>query len=369
MNMAFLGGVPWRPAAVVASALVLALAARGPAVAQGATAGFKDPLDHPARAVDAASRRPMMAVAPAGQRLVAVGSRGLVVVSDDRGKTWHQSKVPVQSDLLAVQFPTPRIGFAVGHDGVVLRSDDAGNSWVKQLDGRSAAESFRNHYQSHPTPADPAIKRALQQIDQNFKAGAALPYLDVWFDSAQIGWAVGSFGMLIATTDGGKTWTPWLDRIDNDQLNLNSVRGVGGEVLVVGEQGKVYKLDREAQRFVAIDTGYAGSFFGLAGSGRTLLAFGLRGVAFRSADQGKRWEQVTMPSEATIAGGVFDPATARYVLVNGAGELIVGDADARRFEAVKPPQPLRLTGVMALPDKTVVTTGFGGIALTTLPAP
>jgi photosystem II stability/assembly factor-like uncharacterized protein len=319
--------------------------------------------------VNAPARRPLMAVASAGEHLVAVGSRGLVIVSQDQGQTWKQAKVPVQSDLLAAHFPTANTGWAVGHDGVVLRSDDGGNSWSKQLDGRIAAGTFRKHYEARVQQGDASAKRALEQLELNFKAGATLPYLDVWFKDTNVGYAVGSFGMLIMTTDGGKTWLPWLDRIDNDQLNLNSVRGLGGEVFIVGEKGRVYKLDRSRERFVMVDTGYAGSFFGLAGSDNVMLAYGLRGVAYRSENQGRTWEPLRMPSEVTIAAGVFDPKTSSFVLVNSAGQMLTGDATARQFAAVKVHRPMRLTGVLALPNKgSVVTTGFAGIALETLPA-
>ena len=310
-----------------------------------------------------------MAVAAAGGRLIAVGSRGLVIVSVDGGKTWKQSKVPVQSDLLAVHFPTASTGWAVGHDGVVLRSDDGGESWVKQLDGRSAAQAFRKYYEARLASGDTAAKQALKQIEQNFKAGAALPYLDVWFEDASKGYAVGSYGMLIATVDGGKTWMPWLDRIESDQLNLNCVRGSGGEVLIAGEQGRVYKLDRDKGRFVAIPTGYAGSFFGVAANSTTVLAFGLRGVVYRSDNGGKRWEEVKMPSEATISAGTVRPEDASFLLVDAAGQILVGDPDGRRFNVIQPQRRMRLTGMLVLSKDSVVITGLGGVATESLASP
>lgn len=323
--------------------------------------GFKDPLDFPARIVSGVVARPLMAVASAGARLVAVGSRGLVIVSLDRGKTWTQSKVPVQSDLLAVHFPTATTGWVVGHDGVILRSDDGGDSWVKQLDGRSAADAFRKYYEMRLADGDATAKQALLQVTQNFKAGSALPYLDVWFEDTRTGYAVGSYGMLITTADGGKTWTPWLDRIESDQLNLNSVRGTGGDVLIAGEQGRVYRLDRDKGRFVTAATGYGGSFFGLAANSTTVLAFGLRGVAYRSDDKGLSWEEVKMPSEATVSAGAVSPDDASFLLVNGAGQILVGSPDARRFKIVQPQRHMRLTGMFPLSKNEVVITGLGGV--------
>jgi photosystem II stability/assembly factor-like uncharacterized protein len=330
---------------------------------------FKDPLDNPARTVDRLDKRPLQAVTQAGERLVAVGSRGLIVLSTDGGTTWKQARVPVQSDLLAVHFSNPETGWAVGHGGVVLRTDDSGDSWIKQLDGRTSGEAFLNYYRPRADAGDTPAKEALKQLEQNFRVPGALPYLDVWFKDANEGFAVGSFGMLIATTDGGKTWTPWLDRIDNKQfVNLNCIREIGGEVYIAGERGQVFKLDRSKGRFLATPTGYAGSFFGIAGNSRTILIFGLRGVAYRSGDRGSTWEAVRMPSEATISAGIVrsDDSQA-FILVNIAGQILTADADAREFRLHQPPEHLRLTGVVALSRDSLLVTAQSGVAVEGLP--
>src|SRR5699024_10881475 len=114
-------------------------------VARPAWAEFRDPLDWPAEELTRLAERPTQALARAGDMLVAVGARGLIATSTD-GQHWQQSPSPVQSDLLAVVFPTPEEGWAVGHDGVVLHSTDAGRSWEKQLDGRQAGQLFTDYY-------------------------------------------------------------------------------------------------------------------------------------------------------------------------------------------------------------------------------
>ena len=81
----------------------------------------------------------MLAITRAGARLVAVGERGSILLSDDSGVSWRQAKVPVSVTLTAVQFPNAKAGWAVGHLGVVLHSADGGETWAKQLDGREAA--------------------------------------------------------------------------------------------------------------------------------------------------------------------------------------------------------------------------------------
>jgi photosystem II stability/assembly factor-like uncharacterized protein len=311
---------------------------------------FEDPLDTPALMRTHVAGRPLIAAARAGKRLVAVGLRGMIITSDDEGKTWKQSKVPLQCDLLAVQFPTDAEGWVVGHDGVVLHSSDAGSTWDKQIDGRGEEELFRSYY-ARPGILDakllPDIKTA---IESNFRAGPSLPLLDVWFEDTQRGYAVGSYGMFIGTVDGGKTWEPWLHRIDNPQgLNLNAVRGIAGDVFIAGEQGLVYKLDRAKGYFRKSASGYAGSFFGIAGgpAGDSLLAFGLRGVVYRSVDHGATWKQLPNPSDSTITGGIFTDDPPGFALITEVGEVFTTGMSADGYARVTVDRPMPLTAILA----------------------
>jgi photosystem II stability/assembly factor-like uncharacterized protein len=342
--------------AICLGALIgLALSAAAPTRADSQ---FQDPLDCAAQTRHSLDRRPLLAIARAGASLVAVGSRGMIIRSEDEGKSWIQSAVPVQSDLLAVHFPTPTDGWAVGHNGVILHSSDGGRSWAKQFDGRVAAEVFRNFYAARGTEA---AAKATAQLEQNFKAGPALPWLDVWFEDAERGFVVGSFGMIAATVDGGKTWEPWLERIDDDRsLNLNGIRGVGRNLYVAGERGMVFKLDRKSQRFKGIATGYTGSFFGIVGTSESLLAFGLRGVLYRSGDGGTTWAPLKVPVEATVTAGTVSGSGA-FVLVNSAGQLLLGDRKGGSFTVIQPAAPMRYTGVLLASQGTVVVTGLSGI--------
>jgi photosystem II stability/assembly factor-like uncharacterized protein len=325
---------------------------------------FQDPLDTPALPRNHVSERPLMAAARAGKRLVAVGLRGMIITSDDEGATWKQSRVPVQCDLLAVQFPTDAEGWVVGHDGVVLHSSDAGTSWEKQIDGRDEEDLFK-HFYAQPGIVDakllPDIKTS---IDSNFRSGPSLPLLDVWFEDSQRGYAVGSYGMFIGTVDGGKTWEPWLHRIDNPQgLNLNAVHGIGGEMFIAGEQGLVYKLDRAKGYFRKSASGYAGSFFGIAGdpAGDSILAFGLRGVVYRSIDHGVSWKAQPSPADSTVTGGAFSPGVPDFVLVTEVGEVFTTDAAASGYQRVAVERPMPLTGVLPLDRGNLLLVGQEGV--------
>ncbi|MES3021554.1 MAG: YCF48-related protein [Pseudomonadota bacterium] len=270
-------------------------------LAASAGKGFADVLDTPAANSALAARALINGLAKAGQRIVGVGQRGHIVFSDDQGKSWTQAKVPLSADLVAVHFPSPRRGWAVGHDGVVLHSADAGASWVRQ-------------------------PLALQVPDKTL--------LDVWFESDKRGFAVGAFNLILRTEDGGASWQPWMDRIDNPKgLHLNAIRLVGPDLYIVGEQGLVHKLAKDGDRFEAVPTPYAGSYFGVIGNASAVLAFGLRGNAWRSTDAGRSWQKVETGVQVGLSAATVLP-DARLALISQAGHVLLSADDGASFRAV-----------------------------------
>ena len=343
---------------LVALVLTLPLAA-------SAAASYRDVLDTPARESTFALKSLLNGVANAGQRIVAVGQRGHIVYSDDGGKTWTQAKVPVSSDLVAVTFPTPQQGWAVGHDGIVLHTADSGATWTRQLDGRSAGQLLANYYTAQAAAGTlGAPDKAAMLVDEAKRIGAQgaeNPFLDVWFADANNGFIVGAFNQIFRTADGGKTWEPWFHRTENpSRLHLYAIRQIGGVLYIAGEQGTVLKLDAGSNRFVALDTGYKGSFFGLAGDDGTVLVHGLRGHAFRSTDGGKSWQKV----ETGLQDGITGAASCgdkRLVLVSQAGRVLVSDDAGASFRPVKVEQASPASAVACLAREGTVMVGARGV--------
>jgi photosystem II stability/assembly factor-like uncharacterized protein len=327
-------------------------------------ADFRDVLDTPAATSAIAPMGVFNGLAQAGKRVVAVGSRGHVVYSDDAGRTWVQAKVPVSSDLVAVTFPTPSLGWAVGHDGVVLHSADAGATWVRQLDGRSAGQAMVAYYTAEaakgglgsPEQAAKLVEEAKRFAEQ----GAENPFLDVWFENERTGFVVGAFNLILRTGDGGKTWEPWFHRSENPKaLHLYAIRPAGGALYIAGEQGLLLKLDADGGRFRALELPYQGTLFGIAGAAKSVLVFGLRGNAFRSADGGKSWQKIETGLQVGLTGSATD--AGRIVLVSQAGHVLVSTDDGVSFKPLKIEQPLPAAAVVSAGTDAVVIAGPRGV--------
>ena len=322
---------------------------------------FVDVLDQPAPTSALAAQRLLQASAVAGKRLVAAGARGHIVYSDDMGATWQQAKVPVSADLTALTFVDARQGWAVGHEGVVLHTGDGGATWQVQLDGRRANKLVLEHVGKLPADTDPIVLEALKAEAERAEAeGPSRPFLDVWFADANEGFVVGAYNLIFHTLDGGKTWQPWIERTQNERFyHLYAIRGSSDGLYMVGELGLALRFDPATGRFNALQTPYEGSYFGLLTKPGLVLAYGLRGTAYRSLDGGQTWEAADTGITASITASQVLP-DGRLLLCSQAGDVLISDDDGAHFTRVAVKAPMSYTGV-AVSGDAVILTGLRGV--------
>jgi len=165
----------------------------------------------------------------------------------------------------------------------------------------------------------------------------------------------------MATRDGGKTWAPLPTRAANPRgLHLYGVRVVDGQWFIAGEQGLLLRSGDGGATFTALASPYKGSFFGLLASrSGALLAYGLRGSVYRSADAGVSWDKVDLGTPLTLQAGIVrgDALT----LLAQTGELFTSTDDGRTFTRKAPPAgPLPAAGLAAAPDGAWVIASLRG---------
>jgi photosystem II stability/assembly factor-like uncharacterized protein len=240
---------------------------------------------------------------------------------------------------------------------------DGGATWVNQFDGRAAPQVMAAYYAQHPFRPLPGLDAAglMNEINRNVKGGADKPFLDVWFENETTGFIVGAFNLIFRTGDGGKSWEPWFDRTENPRfLHLYSVRSVGQELFIAGEQGLVLKLDRGAGMFRWMKTPYNGSLFGITGSSKAVIAFGMKGNAFRSVDGGRSWQKIKTGVSIGLMGGTL-MENGRIVLVSQRGEVIASSDEGASFKLIYSDQSFPATGVVAFDRDKVVVIGYLGV--------
>ncbi|HUG20938.1 WD40/YVTN/BNR-like repeat-containing protein [Piscinibacter sp.] len=335
-----------------------------------------DQLTLPALISPRAAQSMLLGVALAGERIVAVGERGIIVHSDDRGASWTQADVPLSATLTAVHFPTPEKGWAVGHDGVVLHTSDGGITWRKQLDGNRtnamALEAATEKEQAVRAAGDPdALTRAELALDDAraaSKFGPSRPLLSVWFKNETEGFAAGSYGLLLRTTNGGADWALWSDRIHNpDGFHFNAITATpAGTLLIAGEAGHVHRSLDGGITWQSLPTGYKGQLYGALGvrnasGGEDLLAFGFGGNLFRLPAGAKDWAPVPSGTAKNLTGGLLHHGEP--VLIAQDGQLLLGSDHGRRFKPVAG-VPLPAAAIAPAPGGSgVAVSGIGGVKL------
>ncbi|SFU25638.1 WD40/YVTN/BNR-like repeat-containing protein [Paraburkholderia aspalathi] len=227
----------------------------------------------PAHAWPAPAHMMLMDAARAGSRIVAVGEHGVIVISDDEGKTWRQAKgVAASATLSAVTFTDAQHGWAVGQWGVILATADGGETWQKQ--------------------------RMDLSVDQ--------PLFSVLFTSQRDGVAVGLWSLMLATHDGGKTWTkvtvpkpPGGTRADRNLYHIFADRK--GALYIDSEQGMVLKSTDGGANWSYQATGGKGTLWtGVALPDGRIVVGGLLGSLYQSSDGGATWAALNAGTKSSI---------------------------------------------------------------------
>jgi photosystem II stability/assembly factor-like uncharacterized protein len=306
----------------------------------------------------------ILAVTRAGDRLVAVGERGIVLISDDNGLSWRQVVTPVRASLTTVTFVGEKKGWAAGHLGVILHTEDGGESWVKQFDGiQAAALVLAAAERRAATEPDPDEREDLLYSAQLLvEDGPDKPFLDLCFLDERTGFVVGAFNLVFRTEDGGATWTPWQDRVENPmELHFYGIRTAGETIYIAGEQGMLLRSTDGGAHFTSLASPYEGSYFGLvtdpAGS---VVVFGLRGNVYRSEDGGGSWDPVETGIPVSVSAGIR-LAGGELLLVSQAGDLLVSDDGGRSFKRRADSQPMPATDLVQTADGGLVIASLRGM--------
>jgi photosystem II stability/assembly factor-like uncharacterized protein len=331
-------------------AMAVALSMLAPLGAQAQ----EDAAATPAVMARLAGRSLLLDLAWAGERAVAVGERGQILVSDDRGASWKQVPVPASAGLTAVYFADAQHGWAVGHDELILRTGDGGLTW--------------------------------EMTHLDIEVGQ--PLLDVWFADADRGIAVGAYGAMYSSVDGGRSWTavafepeplggsdpqPAPDEYEEDvglgfDFHLNAIApGPGSTVYLAAEAGRLFRSDDGGATWRELPSPYDGSYYGLLMlDGEALLAFGLRGHVFRSEDGGRNWTQVETGTTALLNAAIR-PSPDLVLAVGLAGVMLVSQDGGRSFTFTQQDDRKGLSSLLWLGNGEVIVAGESGVRRLAVP--
>jgi len=304
-------------------------------------------------------------VATAGTRLVAVGERGRILLSDDAGHSWRQAPVPVSSNLVVVRFATPTLGWVAGQMGVILKTQDAGESWRLVLNGFQAANLMLVEAEAAPAPVKPATvddgtgQTLLAAAQLLVSFGASNPLLSLVVLSPRHILAFGAFGLALESLDGGETWRGIGARVQNPQgLHIYGALRTGDTLVAAGEAGLLLR-GAPVGGLNAVTSSYQGSLFGLVSAAAgNVLAFGLQGTLLQSSDAGGTWRSLPpVSANAVLCGQAVQGA--RIVLGDASGNVLVSQNEGASFTAT--PGTLPVTAMAQAPDGAIILGSPAGL--------
>jgi photosystem II stability/assembly factor-like uncharacterized protein len=246
---------------------------------------------------------------------------------------------------------------AVGDHGIILLSDDSGATFrqAKTVPVRSTltAVDFTDdkmgwavgHWGIILATTDGGENWNIQRSDTSVDQ----PLFSVRFKDRDNGIAVGLWSLVLNTADGGKSWDsmdmPPPPGSSRGDLNLFSLfASKQGSLLIAAERGAVYRSVDGGTTWSCIPTGYAGSFWtGISLPSGTLLVAGLRGTIYRSTDDGKSWQEVVSGVKSSLTD--FASSDGRVYAVGLDGVLLESSDDGMSFVATQRDDRMPLTAL------------------------
>jgi photosystem II stability/assembly factor-like uncharacterized protein len=249
-----------------------------------------------------------------GEHGTAVGADGEIEVTQDGGKTWKTEQGPTLIALTAVAVKGSR-RIILGQMGE-LYVDDGSGKW-----------------------------RRAQTDTTERMLGASL-------NASGIALAVGSFGTLLRSTDGGETWKSvapeWKALVGNSEELADdfapTLYGVTiddqGVAVVVGEMSTVLRSEDSGVTWRIVlggasqGTDRAPTLFGITmrtdGIG---YAVGQTGIILQTSDHGRTWCSQDSGTTANLLS-VASPVGGR-TLVSGIRTMLINTSDGTRWEKLK----------------------------------
>jgi len=226
---------------------------------------------------DAGTKRPFVAIScPDGNNLWAAGQVGQIAHSTDGGKHWQMQSSGTDRQLLGMAFANAQRGVAVGDFGTLLRTEDGGATWSKVA-----------LPQNIKLPAD---------VAEVVEPGDIVLY-GAGFANPDHVWVAGEFGVILASGDGGQTWTPQTSSVESTLFGIafaDQQRGwaVGLDAILLHTTDGGISWQKQA---IETPQGFAPALYDVRVRGTYGWAVGNNGYLLSSKDAGDTWQKVKVP--------------------------------------------------------------------------
>ncbi len=223
----------------------------------------------------------------------AVGPVGAVIHSADGGETWENQSLGRDVTLNGVSFASDTEGWAAGEFGSILRTVDAGKTWQEQKNVLNLPQYTRPELSE-----EDAIE---QRVPRLYLEDLFL--IDVAFRSPTEGYVTGESGILLHTADAGETWTRILSGSFNTLLSVLPAKDGQGD-LATGILGTLARKENGNWQLLQDVRTQVLTWIrdaSISGDGGFGLACGGKGTILVTTDGGKEWKRTDSERLAQIS--------------------------------------------------------------------
>jgi photosystem II stability/assembly factor-like uncharacterized protein len=224
---------------------------------------------------DAGTKRPFLAMTCLDAKTAWIaGKEGVVYATTDGGDSWTLLETGSNRHIFTIEFVNRERGHAAGDFGTMTHTEDGGKTWTSMRVPETVVLP------------DSALDTGVEPGDVNLYS---LSYGD-----ADHVWAVGEFGIVIVSTDGGRTWQQQHTPVESTLFGVrfaDARRGwaVGVDSLILHTQdgGATWSVQKPpiSQR----------SLYDVAVKGDAGWIVGDSGTVFKSTDGGASWLPEPLP--------------------------------------------------------------------------
>lgn len=263
-----------------------------------------------------------------GRSGYVAGYYGTVLRTSDGGARWQRQPM-AQNDLIRrVRFQDTNTGFAVSHRGRILTTTNGGKSWT--------------------------VLHEVQGVNLR----------DIAMVSRNDGWVVGHDQTILHTIDGGRSWTAQtFVKTTQDPPRLNGVAAFDAKTAIaVGEFGIIVRTDDGGATWRQLASPATTTLLAVAAAGDHAIAVGLNGAVVAIPRAGGSPRALALDAPAPLLDVALDPAGHGFIVGGGGAWEVSGETLSRvKLDVPGGSDLVWLGGVGILPGGSAVAVGSRGL--------